>query len=96
MEGYEMTTLADFEKLLEAEKTARLQKDLAAGCYSHLTKQDFHEVIEAFAADIQSPGETPQQAYVRVIEKTDHGRALYKAYKSASYRSPAAASVASS
>jgi hypothetical protein len=85
-----MTTATALEKLVEEDISATFHKDLSAGCYAHCTKQDFHEIIEAFASDIQSPGETAQQAYVRTIEMTDIGKSLYKAYKSAPDTSPRA------
>jgi len=89
-----MTTISEFEKLLEpteAEITEELKKGLDAGEYSRCTKQDFHEIIEALARDIQSPNETPAQAYVRAIEMTDAGKALYKAYKAAPDTAPGGA-----
>jgi hypothetical protein len=78
-----MLSHGEFTKLLEAEQTARLKSQLSRGVYDHLTKQDFSEVIEAFALDIQAEGETSQQAYVRFIEKEPAGRSLFAAYRRA-------------
>jgi hypothetical protein len=49
MEGYEMITLAEFEKFLHPEPTdestvAFFRKGFDSGNYDHLTKTDFHEL----------------------------------------------------
>ena len=78
-------SMTDFEKIIRDHEILVLDfaKRQVEGERTGLEKHDYLAAIEGRAAKLRTDGESPQQAFTKVITEDEAGKLLYKALKRA-------------
>ena len=76
-------SMTDFEKIIRDHESLVLDfaKRQVEGERTGLEKHDYLAAIEGRAAKLRADGESPQQAFSKVITEDETGRLLYQAMK---------------
>jgi hypothetical protein len=76
-----MTDALDFRKFVQSDDASDIEKRWERGEYDHISKNEWHQVVEYRAAQIRKSDETKEQAFTRAITSDDLGRVLFKAHQ---------------